>query len=135
MKAIFADTAGWMCLADAKDPQHDAACSARDAWLRQGGIFVSSDYVADETLTLLRLRLGLSAALKWWEQVERSSRVRWEWLSPVRAEKARRWFFQWKDKDFSFTDCTSFVLMRELRLHRALTTDKHFKLAGFEIAP
>jgi predicted nucleic acid-binding protein len=135
MKAIFADTAGWLCLADSNDPKHKDACTVRDEWLRQGGIFVCTDYVADETLTLMRIRLGLHTASKWWEQVERSSRVRWEWMSPLRAEKARRWFFQWKDKDFSFTDCTSFVLMRELRLHRALTTDKHFQNAGFETVP
>src|SRR5881396_4089497 len=55
--------------------------------------------------------------------------------SPTRAEKARSWFFRWKDKDFSFTDCTSFVVMRELGQRRALTTDHHFAQAGFEMVP
>lgn len=53
----------------------------------------------------------------------------------MRAEKARRWFFEWNDKDFSFTDCTSFVVMKELRIQRALTTDRHFSQAGFELLP
>jgi predicted nucleic acid-binding protein len=61
--------------------------------------------------------------------------VRWEWVDPSRAEKARAWFSRWPDKSFSFTDCTSFVIMRELRLRRALTTDRHFKQAGFQILP
>jgi len=39
------------------------------------------------------------------------------------------------DKDFSFTDCTSFVLMREMRLTQALTTDSHFRQMGFQVVP
>lgn len=135
MKGLFVDTAGWMALADANDPQHEASRQVRDDWLREGGILVSTDYVIDETLTLLRMRLGLQAAALWWDQVEASARLHWEWIDPLRAEKARRWFFQWTDKRFSFTDCTSFVVMRELNLSRALTTDKHFLQAGFETVP
>jgi len=135
MKLLFVDTAGWMALADASDPQHEAARTARDDWLRQGGMLLTTDYVMDETLTLIRIRLGLEAARRWWEQVETSPRLRWEWIDPVRAEKARSWFFSWVDKRFSFTDCTSFVVMRELRLQRVLTTDKHFLQAGFELVP
>jgi predicted nucleic acid-binding protein len=135
MKALFVDTAGWMCLADANDPQHEAARTTRDDWLRLGRILVSTDYVMNETLTLIRARLGLQAADRWWNQVEGSSRLRWEWIDPARAEKARAWFFRWNDKPFSFTDCTSFVVMRELRLRRALTSDRHFRNAGFEMVP
>jgi hypothetical protein len=135
MKGLFVDTAGWMCLADASDPKHEAARSARDKWLKEGGVLIATDFVMDETLTLLRVRLGLEAAERWWQQVETSPRLRWEWIDPTRAEKARAWFFRWKDQPFSFTDCTSFVVMRELRLRRALTTDRHFRTAGFEIVP
>ena len=37
-----------------------------------------------------------------------------------RAEKARKVFFRYRDKDYSFTDCTSLVVMQELRLKQAL---------------
>lgn len=124
-----------MALADANDPQYEEARATRDRWLEHDGILVSTDYVVDETLTLIRVRLGLNAAERWWDQVEQSSRLRWESIDSVRADRARRWFFRWKDKAFSFTDCTSFVVMRELRLGKALTTDNHFLQAGFEIVP
>jgi len=91
--------------------------------------------VLDETLTLLRVRLGLQAAERWWNQVEGSRRLRWEWVDAQRCESARNWFFRWSDKTFSFTDCTSFVLMKELRIRQALTLDRHFQQAGFDIVP
>ena len=122
-------------LADEGDPQHGTARSFRDEWLAGAGMLVSSDFVMDETLTLIRVRLGLDAAERWWEQVEGSQRVRWEWIDPARAEKARYWFFRWRDKDFSFTDCSSFVLMKERRIRAALTSDHHFVQAGFQMYP
>jgi predicted nucleic acid-binding protein len=135
MSLLFVDTAGWMACADGSDPSHCKAVAVRDSWLEGGGLFVTSDYVADETLSLLRIRLGIDAAEAWWQQVDGSSRVRWEYVSLARADKARGLFFRYRDKAFSFTDCTSFVLMRELKLREALTTDHHFLQAGFGIKP
>lgn len=135
MKRLFVDTAGWMACADGADPAHRPACTARDTALEQGSILVTTDYVIDETLTLIRKRLGLGAAEAWWEQIEGSSRLRWEWIGVTRAEKARRVFFRHRDKDYSFTDCTSLVVMQELKLRQALTTDKHFRQMGFQVLP
>ena len=135
MKGLFVDTAGWMACVDAADPSHGPACEARDTALEAGALLVTTDYVMDETLTLIRIRLGLPAAKAWWEQVEGSSRVRWEWVGMERAEKARKAFFRFRDKSYSFTDCTSFVVMQELRLKEALTTDRHFRQMGFQVLP
>ncbi len=135
MTALFVDTSGWFALANGADPVHAASRSARDAHLTRGGILISTDFVMDETLTLLRVRLGIEAAERWWDLVSRSPRVVWEPIDAGRAQSARAWFFRWRDKEFSFTDCTSFVVMKELRIRRALTTDRHFAQAGFLRAP
>jgi predicted nucleic acid-binding protein len=135
MKAVFVDTAGWMACADGADPAHAQSAAARDAALEAGRILVTSDFVADETLTLIRFRLGLLAVDAWWQQVDRSARLRWERVEGDRFEKARALFFQYRDKDFSFTDCTSFAIMRELRLTDVLTTDRHFRQMGFHMLP
>ncbi len=135
MKRLFVDTAGWVMLADAGDRAQGPAAALRDRWLAEGGLLVSTDFVMDETLTLLRSRAGLSIAEQWWEQVADGARVRWEWITPARAERARHWFFRWRDKEFSFTDCTSFVVMKEQRIRAALTSDAHFAQAGFETLP
>jgi predicted nucleic acid-binding protein len=134
-RSLFVDTAGWMACADAADAVHEPARRARDTKLEQGSVLVTTDYVIDETLTLIRKRLGLRAAESWWGQLEPSSRLRWEWVGPGRAEAARKLFFRHSDKDYSFTDCTSFVVMRELRIREVLTTDKHFRQMGFQVFP
>ena len=135
MKALFVDTAGWVACADAADPMHARCCAARDDALEAGQVLVTTDFVVDETLTLLRFRLGLAAAARWWQQIDGSSRLRWERIDSDRFEKARELFFQYRDKDFSFTDCTSFVIMREARLTHVLTTDRHFRQMGFQTVP
>ena len=129
------DTAGWIACADAADLAHARACAARDAALEAGQTLVTTDFVVDETLTLIRFRLGLDAADTWWQQIDRSARLRWERIDSGRFERARHLFFQYRDKDFSFTDCTSFTVMREIRLTHALTTDRHFRQMGFQVVP
>jgi uncharacterized protein len=63
--------------------------------------------------------------------VERSAGIRLEWIGPDRFNAAKAFFRKHADHGYSFTDCTSFVVMRELRLTEALTTDEHFAEAGF----
>jgi hypothetical protein len=135
MTLLFVDTAGWMACADGTDAANQRACRARDAALEAGETLITTDFVVDETLTLIRLRLGLSAADRWWRQVDGSQRLRWERIDSDRFERARLLFFQYRDKRFSFTDCTSFVVMRELRVKQALTTDRHFRQMGFQVLP
>ena len=133
MTRVFVDTAGWIACGDVADPAHTAACGARDAALEAGRTLVTTDFVVDETLTLMRLRLGSREAEAWWHQIDSSRRLHWERIDAARFDRAREFFFRHRDKSFSFTDCTSFVVMRELRLTDVLTTDHHFRQAGFSL--
>jgi predicted nucleic acid-binding protein len=135
MRGLFIDTSGWVASVNRGDLFHAATTRAFDGWLKQGGLLVTTDYVLDETLTHMRMRFGLEVAQAWWEKAEQSTRLRWEWVGMARAEKAREMFFHHCDKDYSLTDCTSFVVMKELKLKQALTTDKHFAQAGFQVLP
>jgi predicted nucleic acid-binding protein len=109
--------------------------AARDATLEAGRILITTDFVVDETLTLIRFRLGLAAANAWWQQIDGSARLRWERVESDRFERARNLFFQYRDKDLSFTDCTSIAVMRELKLKAVITTDHHFHHVGFDVLP
>ena len=132
-KQLFVDTAGWMACADRNDPAHAKCVGVRDAKLRAGFLLVTTDYVLDETLTLLRLRLGLPATREWWERVSQSPRVIFAEVDAELRDRAMDWFFRYEDKSFSFTDCTSFAFMRQEKIREALTTDRHFRQAGFEM--
>lgn len=120
-----------MACADRNDPAHVSCVSARDAKLRDGAVLVTTDYILDETLTLLRLRLGLAAARTWWERVSQSPRAVFREIDADLRALAMDWFFRFEDKDFSFTDCTSFALMQQEKIREVLTTDRHFQQAGF----
>ena len=48
-------------------------------------------------------------------------------------ERGLRLFAERPDKDWSLTDCISFVVMRERGIAEALTADHHFEQAGFTI--
>lgn len=124
-----------MACADRSDPAHAKSVACRDARLRAGAVLLTTDYVIDETLTLLRLRLGLPAARAWWQRVSSSRRLVAVPVDPELRESAFSWFFRYDDKEFSFTDCTSFALMTRENLREALTTDRHFRQAGFEMLP
>ena len=103
--------------------------------LEAGHTLITTDFVVDETLTLIRFRLGLGAADAWWRQIDQSARVRWERIENDRFERARHVFFQYRDKNLSFTDCTSVAVMRELKLTQVITTDRHFHQMGFQMVP
>lgn len=135
MNALFVDTSAWAACADAGDAAHAACVASRDQALAGGTLLVTTDYVVDETLTLLRMRLGLRAAHAWWHQISDSRRLRWERIDAGRFDRAMDWFTKQKDKSYSFTDCTSFAVMRELRIAKALATDRHFRQAGFAVVP
>ncbi len=132
-RRLFVDTAGWMACADRNDSAHASCVAVRDGKLRAGFLLVTTDYVLDETLTLLRLRLGLSAARDWWERVSQSPRVIIADIDAELRDRAMDWLFRYEDKDFSFTDCTSFAFMRQEKIREVLTTDRHFTQAGFEV--
>lgn len=135
MNGVFVDTGGWMACADLADPAHSGCTAARDAILEAGRSLITTDFVVDETLTLIRFRLGLAAANAWWQQIDGSARLRWERVDSDRFERARSLFFHYRDTDLSFTDCASIAVMRELRLTVVITTDRHFDQVGFEMRP
>jgi hypothetical protein len=87
---------------------------------------VTSNFVLDETLTLLRMNLGHQAAVQFGEQVRESKIVEVVHITEVLEERAWQIFVKYSDKDYSFTDCTSFALMEERSLSDAFAFDKHF---------
>lgn len=129
MKRVFVDTSGWYAYARGDDPGHADARAALESW---EGRLVTTDFVFDETVTLARMRLGTAAAARIGDALLDPGVVELVRLLPEDFEDAWSLFKKGKDKAWSFTDCSSFAVMRRLRLHAAVSTDHHFRQAGFE---
>jgi len=128
---LFVDTGGFYALVSADDPSHKKAIAIREEASRTKRRAVSTDYVLDETATLLQAR-GLKKRLEeFLRMIETSQALSMEWMTPDRFAAMRKFILKHLDQEFSFTDCASFVVMKELRLAEALATDKHFRIAGF----
>lgn len=128
---LFVDTSGLYALADRRDPLHPSAEQQVRSRVSSGSRLVLTDYVLDEACTLAKARSGSQAALELLRLVEASVGFRMEWIGPDRFDAAKAYFRKHADHGYSFTDCSSFVVMRELRLRDALTSDHHFSEAGF----
>lgn len=128
---IFADTSGFFALWDTSDEYHRAAVRLQQEFNAKKRRFVTSDYIVDETVTMLMVRHSREAAADFLQTINRTAVVRMEWIGPERFHKAVELFERHEDKEWSFTDCTSFALMRELGIREALTADQYFRQAGF----
>lgn len=128
---VLMDSSGFLALWDAGDAHHGAAVRLQRRLTAKGRRFLTTDYVVDETATLLLVRHSHEAASDFLETIERSEALALEWVGPDRFHTASAFFRKRRDKTWSFTDCVSFCLMRELRIREAFTTDRHFEQAGF----
>ena len=128
---VLMDSAGFFALWDAADEHHAAATRLQADLVRKHRRFLTTEYVVDETVTLLLVRHSHAAAVDFLDTIERSESLRLEWIGPERFHAAGALFRKHTDKEWSFTDCVSFATMRELQVRDAFTTDHHFKQAGF----
>ena len=128
---LFVDSGGFYALVSPDSERHELAVEIMQAAARERRRAVTTDYIVDETATLLRAR-GLPKLLaEFFRLTEESQALTLEWTSPDRFAAARKFMLKHLDQEFSFTDCVSFVVMKELRLTDALATDNHFRIAGF----
>jgi len=133
VREVFADTSALYALVDRNDAGHAAAKRAVGRLVDTDRRIVTTDYIVAETVNLGDARGGALVANRVLDLVEQSSGIRLEWIGTDRFDAAKVFFRKHSDHGYSFTDCTSFVVMRELRLADALTTDRHFREAGFTV--
>jgi len=130
---IFVDTSAWYALLDKNDADHYAAVKFYDSLVHP---LVTSNYIADEVITLARIRLGYKVAVEvgqklWDESIANLIRV-----MPEDEKKAWEIFVKYRDKTFSFTDCSSFALMERIGITEVFAFDEHFTQYGsFVVLP
>jgi predicted nucleic acid-binding protein len=130
---LFVDTSAWLALNDKNDQHHGEAVS-RSARIKQQKIqLVTSEYVFDESITIIRYRVSHRAAVIFGDALMSSTIVSIEGITDEERLKAWALFKKYGDKELSFTDCTSFELMMKLRLQKAFAFDNHFTQIGFQL--
>jgi uncharacterized protein len=127
MTVIFVDTGAWFARFVPSDPDHPAA---RDWFARNSQPLITTDYVIDELLTLLKVRGEFLRALEVGPQLLGESVCNVEWVSPADVHTAWLVFSTFRDKGWSFTDCTSRVVIERLSITTAVAFDEHFRQFG-----
>ena len=133
MKRIFMDANGWIALNNNRDQFHQEAQKLNRKLLKQSYQYLTTNFILDETYTGLLMKVGHFAAVDFGEKIRKSKVTTIIHITDEIENEAWQLFKQFSDKLFSFTDCTSFFIMRQLNLSEAFTNDHHFEQAGFSI--
>lgn len=134
MSRIFVDTWAWYALADIADADHVLARLLNEQLLDQGHTFVTTNFVLSETVTLIRYHLHHQAAVQFWKTLRTlidAELVQFVRVTEAHEDAAWAIFERYADQKFSYTDCTSFAVMRDLDLQQVFTGDQHFAAMGF----
>jgi len=130
MIALLADTSFFVAYLNPRDEDHALAVE----WMTTSSErIVTSEWVLVELGNYLaegpnrRLLGSLVRALSAEERVEIVPADHPSFLGALSLYVRRQ------DKSWSFTDCTSFCLMKARKITDALTTDHHFEQAGFTV--
>ncbi len=131
--SVFIDTAGWVALIYRRDDYH----------LRAKHVYVSleqmkrmtTDAVLIETCNMfskMPLRPLARALIEKIREAEKLGVLEVTHVTEALIDRGWELFQRRPDKDWSLTDCISFVVMQDKGINKAFTTDHHFEQAGFE---
>lgn len=130
---IFVDTGVWYSLLVPKDPNHQRTAKWFDSIAQP---IVTSDYVVDETLTLLLMRGERSKAIEFGALVIVGHTAVLHKLSEDQFNRSWLLFQGLSSAGLSFTDCTSHVVAVGLGIRTIASFDHHFQTTGrFRLVP
>jgi predicted nucleic acid-binding protein len=132
-KRIFVDTAAWLALVNKSDEAHQRAKEIRDDLLRLKAQLVLTDYVVLEVANALCKIPFRPAAIKLIDSIRATKSIQVVEIDKGIYKEAWTLYSERPDKEWSLTDCASFVVMRQTGITEAFTTDGHFEQAGFAI--
>jgi len=134
VKRVFVDTGAWVAIEDSRDDNHDKALQYKIE-ISGSYILITSDFVLDETYTLLLLNVGHGRTLTFRGAIQTLARagiLQVADISPSLNDAAWNIFERFNtDKQWSFTDCTSYALMKQFGIDEVFAFDHHFEQMGF----
>jgi len=123
----FVDTSAWF---EFFVPGGDFSNTVRKIITNSRWKFVTTDYIASELLTLLRVRKQAARTDKIWNTLTDPNLVQLVHVAPNDFLAAYGIYSQFADKKWSFVDCVSYHLMRSRKINHTCSTDKHFRQFG-----
>jgi len=127
---IFLDTSFLYPLFCADDPDHERVRGVLEGYRGRSPreLFLTTNHVIGETITLVRMRPPKrhEAAVKLGERLYAEALARIHWATPEEERSAFEYFRRHQDKEYSFVDCLSFVVMEKLDIREALAVDEDF---------
>lgn len=129
IEKIFLDTSAVYAYINRKDPDHIKVKAVIGGFR---GKLIITNYIFDEAITLITARLGHQTAVFVGNILLNSPQIEKVWITQDDEKKSWTLFSERDDKEYSFTDCTSFVVMRRLKIIKSLALDGHFRQEGFE---
>ena len=125
---VMVDTSGIYALLDRSDANHGPAVALLRRLKDEGHGVVVTNFVVAETHALVVARLGPWLARRWLQG------LRWpvERVTEEDEMRAREIIFRYQDKDFTYTDATTFAVMERLGIGLVFAFDQHFAQYGFE---
>lgn len=130
---IFVDSGGWFASVVTDDVDYEAAKN----WLAANKeSLLTTDYIVDETLTLLRARGEKRKSLEIGDLFFRGLLANIYHLSEEDILQTWEIFQKFSDKNWSFTDCSSKMVCEKFSIIKAFSFDRHFRQFGLiEIVP
>lgn len=134
LEPVFIDTWGWVALGQRKEPRHEDVTKLYQSLRARHIPTYTSDYVLDEVITLLFRREPFDQAVRFLEAILAAAHQGYLSLVRITPEYfTEAWDLRRRFQDkprISYTDLTSMVIMRDLRINRVLTEDEHFTQVG-----
>ncbi len=131
MNRVFVDTSAFIAVFDKDDDLHSEALRLFDEIKNKKIQMVVTDYILSESITTALARAGHRIAVTVGEFILGSHVVDLIWLDMPLKLKAWEYFKKYSDKQYSFIDCTSFIVMKEMKVNHFFAFDEHFAKAGF----
>src|SRR2546423_619933 len=128
---VLVDTSGFYALLIRSDSKHAQAVRWLEDFRNSGQYAVTTDYIVDETATLFLARSVQHLIQPFFRMLQESAALSMLYVDEARFRQSKDQFLKHLDQEYSFTDCTSMVVMKELSVKIALTKDSHFRKAGF----
>jgi predicted nucleic acid-binding protein len=128
---VFVDTAAWIALLITNDELHEQAAEIMLELRHQETRLITSDLVLIEFLNALSSVKFRTPAISFVDTLRNLLNVEIIANSPAELENSLELYRARKDKDWSLTDCCSFIIMNENKISIAFTSDRHFEQAGF----